>query len=201
VSNGIPSDFRPEAAERFVRRRDRILLLSVGRLARDKRLDVVIEGVRRSRHAARIQLVITGRGPIRAEVVRQAATLPVPGEVSFLSDEDLRRLYNTADLMVHASEVELEGMAVLEAMGCGLPALIADAPQSAARQFAVSPELLFRAGDPTSLAQRLDALIAAPERLQEARARCLRLSVRYSFEESLHQLEAVYRRAVDGARA
>jgi 1,2-diacylglycerol 3-alpha-glucosyltransferase len=57
--------------------------------------------------------VITGRGPIRAEVVRQAATLPVPGEVSFLSDEDLRRLYNTAGLMVHASEVELEGMAVL----------------------------------------------------------------------------------------
>jgi len=192
ISNGIAAGFRPERMERFERHRDRVLLLSVGRLAREKRHDVIVEAVRRSRHARRIQLVITGRGPEERRVRRLAATLPLPGEVAFVSEPDLRRLLASADLLVHASEIELEGMAVLEAVGCGLPALIADAPHSASAQFAASPELLFRAGDPADLARRLDDLLDHPERLQAARRRTLALAAGYGLEESVRRLEAVY---------
>ena len=121
ISNGIDARFSPGPAERLERHRDRFLLLAVGRLAREKRLDVVIEAVRRSRHAPRIQLVVTGRGPEAARLRERAATLPLPGEVSFLPDDELLRMLRTADLLVHASEAELEGMAVLEALGCGSP--------------------------------------------------------------------------------
>jgi glycosyltransferase involved in cell wall biosynthesis len=95
---------------------------------------------------------------------------------------------------VHASEVELEGMAVLDAMASGTPALIARAPASAARQFAVSEEFLFDAGDPPDLARRLDALLDAPERLRAARATCLARAQSFRFEASLARLEDLYER-------
>jgi glycosyltransferase involved in cell wall biosynthesis len=196
ISNGIAPEFRPVAAERPERHRGRFLLLAVGRLAREKRLDVVVEGVRRSRQAHRIQLVVTGRGPERERIVRLGAGLPLPAEVTFVSDEELRRLLVTADLLVHASEVELEGMAVLEALGCGLPALIADARWSAAPHLATSPELVFRAGDPGDLARRLDAIAESPALLREARERCLEMAPAYRLEESVRRLEAVYRQVV-----
>jgi 1,2-diacylglycerol 3-alpha-glucosyltransferase len=201
ISNGIPPGFGPAPLERAARHRGKLLVLTVGRLAREKRLDVAIEGVRRARHADRVQLVITGRGPAEAEVRRLAASLPVPAEIGFVSDGELRRLLATADLLVHASEVELEGMAVLEALASGTPALIARSPASAARQFAVSDDFLFDPGDPDDLARRLDHLVESPERLREARARCLELAVGYRLEDSVRRLEALYLRVVGGAAA
>ncbi|MDH7499069.1 MAG: glycosyltransferase, partial [candidate division NC10 bacterium] len=140
--------------------------------------------------------VITGKGPEEKRVRRLAGSLPLSAKVGFVGGEELRRLLNTAALLVHASEVELEGMAVLEALGCGTPALISDAPHSASRQFAISPDFLFRPGDPDDLARRLDLLLEDPERLRAARRRCLELARGYSFEESVRRLEAVYRRVV-----
>lgn len=197
ISNGAPPGFGPAPLERPARHRGKLLVLAVGRLAREKRLDVTLEGVRRSRHADRIQLVVTGRGPEEAEVRRRAATLPVPAEVAFVSEAELLRLLATADLLVHSSEIELEGMAVLEALACGTPALVARAPASAARQFAVSDEFLFAPGDPDDLARRLDLLVEEPERLREARARALALAASYRFEDSVRRLEALYLRVVD----
>ena len=196
ISNGAPPEFAPGAAERPERHRGKFLVLAVGRLAPEKRLDVTIEGIRRSRHAHRIQLVVTGRGPQEAEVRRRAAALPVPAEVGFVSDAELRRLLVTADLLVHSSELELEGMAVLEAIASGTPALVARAPGSAARQFAVSDEFLFAPGDPGDLARRLDALLEAPERLRAARAEAVALAGRFRLADSVGKLEALYLRVV-----
>jgi len=193
ISNGIANGYRPERAERPERHRDRLLVLAVGRLAREKRLDVVIEGVRRSRHAGRIQLVVTGRGPEAERVAALGRTLPLPAEVTFVPEEELLRLFHTADLLLHASEVELEGMAVLEALGCGLPALVADAPLSAARRFAASPDFLFAPGDPADLARHLDFLLEHPEKMAAARARCLELRHDFAFERSVERMEAVWR--------
>jgi glycosyltransferase involved in cell wall biosynthesis len=194
ISNGIAPRFTPGAAERTADPSGRFLVLAVGRLAREKRLGLVIEGVRRSRHAARIQLVITGRGPQAARVRRLAATLPLAAQVTFVSDGELLRLFRTADLMVHASEYELEGMAVLEALGCGLPALVADAPGSAARHLALGPALRFADGDPDDLARKLDALLDDPEGRQRLRGQALEAARALSLASSVDRLEALYLR-------
>ncbi len=194
VSNGIPPGLGPAPLPATERHRGKTLVLAVGRIAREKRLDVVIEGVRRSRHAGRIQLVVTGRGPEEEAIRRRAAGLPVPAEIGFVDDAELRRLLQTADLLIHASEVELEGMAVLEALACGTPALVARAPRSAVRQFALSEDWLFRPGDPDDLAARLDRLLDAPERLRAARPAALALADGYRFDDSVRRLEALYLR-------
>ncbi|HSN13574.1 MAG TPA: glycosyltransferase [Anaeromyxobacteraceae bacterium] len=194
ISNGIAPMFSPGDADRRARPDGRFLLLAVGRLAREKRLDLVVEGIRRCRHASRIQLVVVGKGPREASVRRLAAALPVPAEVRSVPDEELLRLLRAADLLVHASELELEGMAVLEALGCGLPALIADAPGSAARHLALADDLRFAPGDPGDLARRLDALLDDPSRLAALRARALDAARGRSLAASVARLEAVYQR-------
>jgi len=194
VSNGIPAQFHPGPAERSPRHRDRFVVLAVSRLAREKRIDVLIEAVRRARHAARIQLVICGQGPEEARLRRSAASLPTPAEFRVVEVGDVPAVLRAADLLVHASEIELEGMAVLEALGTGLPALVADAPFSAAARLAIGDEFRFPPGDAGALAARLDHLVEHPERLAEASRASLAAAEGLRLTASIARLEAIYQR-------
>jgi 1,2-diacylglycerol 3-alpha-glucosyltransferase len=194
VSNGIPPMFHPGPAGREARHRGRFLVLAVSRLAKEKRLDVVVEAVRRSRHAANVQLVLCGQGPEEARLRRQSATLPLPAEFRVVPEEEVPGVMRSADLLVHASEIELEGMAVLEALGTGLPALVADAPYSAAARLAISDEFRFPPGDAAALSARIDHLVEHPERLAAAHRASLAAAEGLRLEASIARLEAIYQR-------
>lgn len=196
VSNGLPEEFRPgpsplrpDAAGRFV-------VLSVGRLAVEKQHELLIEGIRRSRHAARVQLVLVGEGPLRDRIAALGARLPVPARVGPVSRQELLDLYRSADLYVHASLLELESLATLEAMGCGLPVLIADSPLSAATQFALDHRSLFAASSAADLAEHLDYFIEHPEERQRASLAYAALAERYRLGQSVAQMEQIYHRLV-----
>jgi 1,2-diacylglycerol 3-alpha-glucosyltransferase len=194
VSNGIPPQFHPGPGQRSPAHRGRFVVLAVSRLAREKRIDVLIEAVRRARNAARIQLVICGAGPEEARLRHAAATLPTPAEFRVVEVDDVPDVLRAADLLVHASEIELEGMAVLEALGTGLPTLVADAPFSAAARLAIGDEFRFPAGDPTALADRIDALVEQPERLAAAGQAALHAAEGLRLSASIAKLEAIYQR-------
>ncbi len=129
ISNGVPPDVAQAMAASAPRKDPSptgpFSILAVGRFAAEKRQDVIIDAVRQSRHRDRIRLVLSGWGPMEDELKRLASLLPKGADIGFLSREKLIDAYRTADLFVHASEVELEGMSVLEAMSAGLPVLIA----------------------------------------------------------------------------
>lgn len=196
ISNGVPPDVSRLDAPREPAHVGRVVVLSVGRLAAEKRQDVLIEAVHQSAYRDRIALVLAGAGPREAKLRRLAADLHVDAEIGFLPRERLLRLLGTADLMVHPGEVELEGIAVLEAMRAGLPAIVAESPESAASGLALGSDLSFPAGDATILARRIDALVAHPLRREHARVRAVAASRAYSFEASVASLEQVYRGVV-----
>ena len=56
----------------------------------------------------------------------------------------------------------------MEAFSCGLVPVISDNPRSATGQFALGPRNLFRSGDPSSLAERIDGWIDDPAALGAA---------------------------------
>jgi glycosyltransferase involved in cell wall biosynthesis len=192
ISNGVPPIFRPSPPGTGPTFGDKVMVLTVGRLAAEKRHDLLIEAVRRSRHAARIQLVLLGAGPRRDDLERLGAALPNPPVFGFLPTEELVPYYGAAALCVHASEVEVEGMAALEALACGAPCLIADSPRSATPQFAIDARYHFTSGSVESLAARIDALLDDPATLAADRAAALELAARYSFETSYARLVRVY---------
>jgi 1,2-diacylglycerol 3-alpha-glucosyltransferase len=194
VSNGIPPQFHPGPAERDPRYGQRFVVLAVSRLAKEKRIDVTIEAVRRARNAARIQLVLYGRGPEEDRLRALSSSLPVPAEIRLVEEADMPRLMRAADLLVHASEIELEGMAVLEALGVGLPTLVADAPMSAAGRLAISDEFRFQPGNAEDLARRIDHLIEHPEHLATARQASLSAAEGLRLEASIAKMEAIYQK-------
>lgn len=124
---------------------DQVIVLHVGRLAREKNLDVLIEAWRQG-HAAfgsRVVWVIAGRGPLERRI---AAELPWARRAGFLEREDLAALYASADLCMLPSHTETCGLVALEAMASGLPVIAADA-----------------GGFPESVQHEVSGLLVAPD--------------------------------------
>ena len=190
ISNG--AHVLPRPRPRRERRTPPYTLLCVGRLAPEKRQDVIIEAVARCRHRAQVKLVVAGAGHLETRLRALARKRGLPVEFGYVSNERLLQLYDEATLFLHAGEVELEGMAVVDAMAAGLPVLVADAPDSASRAFASAPEFLFRPGDADDLAARIDALLDAPAALANAARRSLERSGQYDFQRSARSLEHLY---------
>jgi 1-acyl-sn-glycerol-3-phosphate acyltransferase len=167
----------------------------VGRFAPEKRQEVLIRAVRRSRHAADIQLVFAGHGPREKHLRRMGAKLPLRPQFGHYPQDELIDLIRGCDLYVHASDVEIEGLSCLEAFSCGLVPVISDSRRSATGQFALSPRNLFRAGDPASLAERIDAWIDDPSALRAASETYAGYGRLYAVERSVTAIERVYARA------
>lgn len=122
--------FRPEARDPSFRReilgdREATLFVCVGRLAGEKRWDVVIDAFRRLRVQREAVLLVLGDGPERAALEARARDLP---DVIFRGfDRDRARLARavaSADALLHAAPFETFGLAVAEAVACGTPVVV-----------------------------------------------------------------------------
>jgi 1,2-diacylglycerol 3-alpha-glucosyltransferase len=194
ISNGVDSSFRPGPAR--ARRADEpFRVLMVGRFSPEKRQDVLIRAVQRSRYAARIQLHFAGHGPWEKRLRRMTAKLANPAQFGYYSQGELIELIRSCDLYVHTSDVEVEGLSCMEAFSCGLVPVISDSRRSATGQFALGPWNLFRSGDPSSLAKRIDGWIDDPAALDAASETYARYAKLYAVDRSVKAIERVYARA------
>lgn len=127
-SRGVRTElFDPELRSEEVRQRiapgaDRILLY-VGRIAHEKKVDVLLDVFLRVRDRLdeRVALVFVGDGPATARLRKRA--LDDVHFTGFLRDRALAEAYAAADLFVFASETETFGNVVLEALASGVPAV------------------------------------------------------------------------------
>ena len=178
ISNGVPDRFTPDVHLGTVPKctsdtAGLVHIATVGRLAPEKNQVTIIEAVRRSRHAGRIQLHIFGTGPGERALRRAGASLPNPPVIGFLSQEALVEELRRCALYVHASTVDIEAMSVIEAFACGCVPVIGEAPLSAPAAFALTERSLFPAKDAAALAERLDWWIEHPEEQVAWRGRYL----------------------------
>ena len=201
ISNGVDGQrFKPTSPDAFIRRfglpENGRRLLYLGRLHKEKDVQTMIRAVPqiRAQHPD-THVYLVGLGYEQAALLELARSLEVAPHVTFcgfVPDDDLPAAISAADLFVMPSLAELEGMAVLEAMACGKPLLVADAPYSAATDFVQDNGLLFRAGDATHLAAQACRLLDAPGRLAIMGAISLEMSRRFDIQESVRSIEAVY---------
>ena len=136
ISNGIDlrrfsrSPASESIYERYAIRPDLPTFLAVGRLDKDKNVELVIRSTALAASTTQLQAVIVGKGKDGEELRNLARRLGPEGAVVFtgyVPDEDLASLYNLADVYIGAGVAELQGLAVLEAMAVGLPVLAANA--------------------------------------------------------------------------
>jgi glycosyltransferase involved in cell wall biosynthesis len=73
-----------------------------------------------------IHLLLVGEGPLRAELHHLAEELDIAGNITWqgaVAYPEMPRLYQEAHLYLQSSRHESQGVAVLEALACGLPVL------------------------------------------------------------------------------
>jgi glycosyltransferase involved in cell wall biosynthesis len=160
ISNGVPDRF-------FALERQpsgtRQLLLSVGRLAREKQQETLLRAVARSAHRDTLEVVLAGVGPREKHLKRLAKALGINARIGWVDDDELLSLYGRADLFVHAGTIELEGMSVLEAMAAGNAVVVSDSADSACAALIHEANARFAMGDPVDLAERIDYWMANPD--------------------------------------
>jgi glycosyltransferase involved in cell wall biosynthesis len=96
---------------------DDMLMLFVGRLAREKKLERLVDALGRLQG---VHLALVGSGPQREQLEQMFAGLPVTF-TGVLHGPELASAYASADVFAFPSDTETFGNVVLEAMACQLP--------------------------------------------------------------------------------
>jgi glycosyltransferase involved in cell wall biosynthesis len=195
---GVEHDrFRPLPDDRNWRSRlsgghpDRLILLYVGRLAREKDVGRLLPAVQ---NVDGVALAIVGDGPERAELERHFEHTPT-AFLGLLTGDDLARAYAAADVFVFPSGTETLGIAMLEARSAGLPVLSADSTTAREMLRDGIDGLLFDPGDGGSLASAVKLLAEDPH-LRASMGRQGRQAVQdASWAEATDVLREHYRRA------
>ncbi|MFP4316682.1 MAG: glycosyltransferase [Desulfovibrionales bacterium] len=111
-------------AGRFGLKEPGLKLLYVGRISREKGLEVLLEAMERLVHMSKnVHLIMVGDGPALLELKAQSAGLPVTF-TGFLDGEDLAQAYASSDVFVFPSTTDHFGNVVLEAQASGLPVVV-----------------------------------------------------------------------------
>ena len=190
ISNGVGSRFAHQETEKPEAFRDRFVILFTGRYGKEKSHRRLIDGAALSRHASDIQLIFAGKGPLEKEIEAHAAEklahLPL---MKFFSHEEMLQVINYADLYVHPAEVEIEAIACLEAISCGLVPVIADSPRCATRHFALDERNLFRYDDPADLAEKIDYWIEHPQEKELCSRRYMGYTRQFEQEHCMELME------------
>jgi glycosyltransferase involved in cell wall biosynthesis/predicted metal-dependent phosphoesterase TrpH len=176
-----------------------IKVLYAGRLTREKGVDLLAESFLRARCAdPRLHLLLAGGGPeeedLRGRFGDHATFL------GWLEGEDLARAYASADIFLFCSSTDTYGQVILEAGASGLPVVAVAQGGPAALVENRHTGLLCRP-DPDHLAGSLLQLASSPLLRRHLGAAATHAARSRSWERSMGQLGAGYRRALDAAPA
>lgn len=200
------STFRPDCRSADLRTRlglqGAFTFLYVGRLAREKSVDVVLKAFRllteRLGHKT-LRLVVAGSGPDELTLREMA-----PAGTVFLGnldrDRELPALYATADAFAFASTTETLGLVVLEAMASALPVIATPAGGVAEHLRDDVNGLAFPAGDIGALASAMHHMATTAGLRERLSAGALETAGRLGWEGELDRLDAAYRDVCAQAR-
>jgi glycosyltransferase involved in cell wall biosynthesis/predicted metal-dependent phosphoesterase TrpH len=168
-----------------------LLLLSVGRLSKEKRVDVLLDSFRTLR-AIRpgLRLVIVGDGPGRIDLEETA-----PPGVRFLGElrgEELASVYAAADVFCFPSTTDTFGQVIVEAYASGLPVVAADAGGASELVRDGVTGRLAPPKDVTGFTAALQSVVDDPLRRERLAREALAFAQRQTWRRSYDELLGAY---------
>lgn len=175
VPSGIDVGFfgagkrRADVRTRFGVAPGEAMVLVVGRLAKEKNLELALAAFAALRAPA-ARLVIVGDGPEREHLVALAARAGIAQDTHFAGElprAELPDAYASADVFLFTSRSETQGLVLAEALAAGLPVVAVDTP--ATRDVLGSAGAVV-AEDAERLAEALSAAVSAERAAVDASA-------------------------------
>ncbi|WP_373195446.1 glycosyltransferase, partial [Mycobacterium marinum] len=159
----------PLVRQRFATPRQ-LLLIHCGRLSVEKHVDRSIGALAALCDAGvDARLVIVGEGPLRARLQRQAAGLPVDFTGFVTHRDTVAQLLASADIALAPGPHETFGLAALESLACGTPAVVSRT--SALSEIITTDSGASADNDPAAIAAAVRTIVGWPERQRRSSAR------------------------------
>lgn len=201
ISNGVDLErFKPTNDGSYLKRVfgvpiDKPVLLYVGRLDKEKRIDAILQALPDVLRVTSVHFVVVGIGKEKQRLEELTKELGIQSAVTFtgfVSDEDLPNIYRIGDLFVIAGMAELQSCVTMEAMASGLPVVAVNA--------LALPELvhdgengyLFSDGDSKMLAEKIIAIFSSQPMREQMSRKSLRIIKDHDINKTIEQYEAIY---------
>lgn len=197
ISNGVDEEFKFNRKEKPDELKDKIIITMVGRYSPEKRQDILIDAVSKSKYAEKIQLVLAGKGQRFDKYKEQSKILRNEPIMQFYTKEKLIDLLSYTDLYVHSADAEIEAISCLEAISCGNVPIISNSNQSATVQFAINEESLFEHGNSKNLANKIDYFLDNKEHLKEMRKKYAEFANQFKIENSIKLMEKMFKEEIE----
>jgi 1,2-diacylglycerol 3-alpha-glucosyltransferase len=205
ISNGVDvTRFRPGQDAAPLRKKLKLpakkpVVLYMGRLDREKRLDVWVDAIPHIVKKVDAHFVVGGRGNDKPRLEAQIRALGLQDRVTFtgfIEDDDLPLLYNLADVFAISSPSELQSIVTLEAIASGLPVVSVDA--GALPELVRSGEngYLAPVNDPAAFGAAVLKVLQHKDR-EQLRAASRELALTHDERKTHEHYEALYQKLVE----
>ena len=206
VSNGVDlSNFKPgEAPEEIYKKygiaRDVPIVLYVGRVDPEKKVGLVVEAFKEARKVLpKIELVVVGDGVDKLRLEKMVKDEELSDVVKFLGrvmPPDLYELYKIGDVFATASEIETQGIVLIEAAATGLPLVAVD--KGAVSEICITGEngVLCEPGNVSEISQALVSILSDEKLRKKYADASLKLAKEHDFETTLDRFINIYSRVL-----
>lgn len=192
---GVTKEYKPPATDSHKTSEYRKILY-VGRSDPYKNLIVLIKAFAKAslKLTAPAKLIIAGspdprypEGPALAKELNIEDNIQWTG---YLSDKDLVRTFQEADLLVHPSQYEGFGLPVLEAMACGTPVISSNA--SSLPEVAGDAAILVNPNDINAYAENIIKVLNNSELADKLSKKGLEQASKFSWEKNAQATLTIY---------
>jgi 1,2-diacylglycerol 3-alpha-glucosyltransferase len=175
---------------------DAPIILHAGRLDADKHADRVILASANAIKTLGAHLFLAGDGCEKSALLKLCRSLGIESQVHFpgfiSNKQELAAVYRSSDLFVTASEIETQGIVILEALACGLPVVAVRA--------ACIPEIvrdgingrLVESGDICTMAKAIETILQSHIIAHSMKIHSLALAKKYDIQVSFTKHEELY---------
>jgi 1,2-diacylglycerol 3-alpha-glucosyltransferase len=181
------------------------IILNVGRLDKEKQVDKVIRSAAGLLRGLPAHLLIVGDGREKPSLEALSRKLGVQDRVRFTAyvedHSELADLYRLAEVFVTASEVETQGLVLLEAAACGLPLIAPPTPVMAEIIQEGVNGFLIPIGEDQTMSTRLEQILSDSALAARMGQSSVTLARDHSLEKTLEAYERFYLETVSHIQA
>lgn len=205
ISNGIDLNvYNTKNDGNYLRRDfnipDKPVILFVGRLDKEKHIDVLLRAGSILKSSNEFHILIVGQGKEKKPLKNLAVKLGIKSNVTFtgfMAKKDLPNIYRVADIFVMPSIAELQSLVTMEAMASGLPVVAANAVALPHLVHDSKNGFLFNPGDEKSLAEKLQFLLKDKKLRDKMSSESLAIIKEHDIKKVVKIVESTYKNAVD----
>jgi len=206
ISCGIDLDrFKPTNDGAYLERRfaiptDKPVLLYVGRLDKEKRIDLILRALPDILRVTSVHLVLAGIGKEKQKLEELTEKLGIQKAVTFtgfVPDEDLQNIYRIADLFVIAGIAELQSIVTMEAMASGLPVVAVNAMALPELVHDGENGYLFSDGDKQMLAEKIIAILTNQTMRAQMAKKSLEIIKDHDINKIIEKYESIYNEIIN----